>query len=419
MEETDINKISEVIHHVDELVNGHIDSIRDLLSNNELKNICKAYEENKNQNFDEGFSVFKIVSDLYYREKFHSQIIAALLHPKEKHNEGNKFLCQFLKYLNDKHNTKINSIDYQNAEVTGTRIIGEKKYIDIWIKGSKKCIIIENKIYNAKDQHLQIPTYFDNAEEDKYDIDAIIYLSLDGKKTNTDKSNWEKIDKPKRVRIEKKFVEIAAFNNEDGKEKDLYHGWIIPCTNIANNIDALLILRQYGKLIKSLNKNTMSNQITDKFFNVILNEDNFETALSIRDMLNNLNHFKLVRLRNLFQTKLHHSPFKYVEVQGERCLFTGFTWQNSEMKIQIKNTTEKLYNVQFFDETYYYGEGTDDRALEVLSKIGYNEFKPMTEDGSKKEYYERNFIFPKEENDMITFIDSFNIKLWEFSKKKE
>ena len=86
-DEINIEKISDVINQVDELINNQVGSINMLVSNKELQGICKKYEKNKSELTDIGFNVFTIVSDKSYREKFHSQIIAAKVslpqHPKQ------------------------------------------------------------------------------------------------------------------------------------------------------------------------------------------------------------------------------------------------------------------------------------------------------------------------------------------------
>ena len=416
MEEMDVNNILKVILQVDELMNIHLHSIQTLLSNSYLQRICNDYEEHKNELNDIGFNIFTIVSELYYHEKFHSQIIAALLDPNEKHNEGHKFLKVFISFLNNKFNDKckINIEDYKDAEVTGTKSIGEKGYIDIWIRGSKKCIIIENKINNALDQNRQIPTYVAHSKKEGYEIDAIIYLSIDGKKPIIDKCNWTQ---PEKEEIEKMLLEIAAFSNEDRKEKDLYHGWIIPCTNIANSIDALLILRQYGKLIKNLNIATMNNQIMKDFFEIILKENNFTTALDIKDMVDKMPAFMPEHLVYIFEPKLHQSPFKSIKAQEQYCKFREFYWHDSEIVIDIWVRDINTYVVQFFDSNFYYLDGEYDRAIEILEQIDYlNEFRSKN-DERKKDWHEKIFKFPTQENDMIEFIDLFNKKLKDFSEK--
>ena len=415
-DEIDFYKISNVINQVDELINNQVGSINTLVSNKELQGICKKYEKNKSELSDIGFNVFTIVSDKSYREKFHSQIIAAILNPQEKHNEGNKFLDVFLQYLNDKHlqdKHEIDISDYKDAVVTGTKDIGEKGFIDIWIRGQKKCIIIENKIYNANDRHLQIPRYFDYAEKEGYkdNIDAIIYLSLDGKKTITDISNWN--DKEQREKIENKLLKIAAFNYGNGKEEDLYHGWIIPATNIATNIDALLILRQYGKLIKSLNKTTMNNQIMENFYNkIIKNNDNYKTALSIISMVDELPQYLAQRIVDEFTND--HPPFKDIKPDKEVAVFSGGEINENNFTMRITCEMDK-YTFRFWDENFH--ENGIKNAKDIINKLGYVEF--YEEDNElKKDFKFTKVELLKAEEKILKFIKEFKDKLNELVRSK-
>ena len=99
MVETDIIKISEVIYQVDQLINIHICSIDKFLSNSDVKRNCTYYQENKSKKVAEGFNIFKIISDIYYRENFHSDILTSLLQKEQKHNGEDKYLKEFVKLL--------------------------------------------------------------------------------------------------------------------------------------------------------------------------------------------------------------------------------------------------------------------------------------------------------------------------------
>ena len=87
-----------------------------------------------------------------YSNMFSSDIIAAFLNPKAKHNEGNLFLDAFIDMLNrkmkrsNKNSTPIRKDFYVNALVER-----ERHKIDILITTIDKrhCIIIENKIEDS------------------------------------------------------------------------------------------------------------------------------------------------------------------------------------------------------------------------------------------------------------------------------
>ena len=84
------------------IVENHISSIQKFISTN--TQLYKDYIEKVNNRTKIGFNAFTLTSDFYYRENFHSFIIKAFLDPKEKHNEGYKYLHLFIELLNKVNN---------------------------------------------------------------------------------------------------------------------------------------------------------------------------------------------------------------------------------------------------------------------------------------------------------------------------
>lgn len=77
-----------------------IQEIIGIEEDNKLTGILNKFSEilRKRDEFKLGFNVFSLVSDTYYKENFHSEIIYALLNPKGEHGEGCLFLDLFLDY---------------------------------------------------------------------------------------------------------------------------------------------------------------------------------------------------------------------------------------------------------------------------------------------------------------------------------
>ena len=122
--------------------------IRNFILHQKFENIDKEIERIEREKQNNGFNLFTISSYNSYLENFHSDVIAILLSPKERHLQKEKFFKLFLSFLSSKYNAIIDENNYQNYEV-----LREKGRIDIWIKDkiSKRCIIIENKINDAVD----------------------------------------------------------------------------------------------------------------------------------------------------------------------------------------------------------------------------------------------------------------------------
>ena len=76
------------------------EQIREFLSDIAIISLSEKFDKIQKDTSEVGFNVFTLTSDLYYRENFHSDIIAAFLNPKAKHNEGNLFLDAFIDMLN-------------------------------------------------------------------------------------------------------------------------------------------------------------------------------------------------------------------------------------------------------------------------------------------------------------------------------
>jgi hypothetical protein len=338
-----------------------------------------------------GYNLFLLISDTYYKENFHSDIIRSLLDPQEKHNEGFKYLKLFLEFL-IKKGAKINIKDFQNS-----KIYREKGRIDILIMDdfSKKSIIIENKINGFFDMPRQIPRYHNYLTDSNYEVVAVAYLLLsDEKKPNIDDWTKEEIDI-----ILKKVISISAYKEISN---DLFNGWILPCERMSQNADALFIIRQYRKLIEYLGGNNMNKPIMEKFYESIIVEDNFKTAISLKSMIEELSNYRIDRIVDTFIG--NPKPFyQFRKISNTMARFEGLEIDNSKYAIEIIAEIDN-YKLQFWD-TNYKNEG-DNPAKYKLQSIGlFDEFY-------KVEYwYEKLFTFPNEENKIYDFIRMILSKL--------
>ena len=167
----------------------------DLLNDDNLLHICEKYaqEEEARKQESLGFNVFRIVSETYYHENFHSDVLAAFLDMKGAHGGETRYLHQFIRLLKN-HSPSITQ-DLHAQEFTDYTTAREKGRIDIRILDdtNRKAIIIENKIYNAVDQECQLPRYVDDVTESGYKVVAVVYLSLNGHKW-PNRSDWKHPD---------------------------------------------------------------------------------------------------------------------------------------------------------------------------------------------------------------------------------
>ena len=315
---------------------SHIENIKQVL--NDTKSISKEYDISKQDVFDIGFNAFTLVSDLYYRENFHSDIIKAILNPSEKHNQGTKYLFLFIDLLNKIKKLNINKSDFQNSQV-----IREENKIDILIKDnvSKKAIIIENKINNAGDMPRQIPRYY-NIVIQNYQVVAIAYITLDLSKT-PDKSTWNEEDK--KLPIDNLLVVIPAY--ERYGKYNLYEHWLVPSMVETQSIDSMFLLKQYGNLLKLLNINNMDTVSLEKFYETLKQGDNLKTSISIKNMLNDLPEYLTIRIEDKYRNNF--SPFdKILRWTKNYVIFEGFHFNDFYFKLDIWNDGQN-YTAQFWE----------------------------------------------------------------------
>ena len=147
-----------------------------MLGSDELKSLFNEHETTISRiNTSNSFTVFEVISDLYYRENFHSDLIAFFLDPNENHGMGSLGIELLIDLIVEETGWHINANDYDDSTV-----VREEGRIDILIRDdySKHAILVENKMNNAGDMDRQIPRYCDILEEQGYIIDAAVYLPM-------------------------------------------------------------------------------------------------------------------------------------------------------------------------------------------------------------------------------------------------
>ncbi len=390
-----------------------------------INQVAEDYLEHKTKKIDYGFNIFEIVTDLYYREKFHSDLIAAFLNPFEKHYEGNLFLNIFIEYINQiKPKLSINSLEFKNSEVITEFFIKsegyyekeennatEKGYIDILIKSvsHKKVIIIENKINNAPDQKNQLPKYAKYFLDNEYQIEAIIYLNLNHRK-KPDTTTWTK-DKEILKIIDDKLRIVEAYNETNNN--DLLKNWLVPCQLKAKNFDAIAILKQYSKLIQKLGFQNMNQLIMDKFYPNIQNKEKYETALAIRNMLNDLPKYTRRRIEQNYES--NYKPFEkiwlYEAKDGNAVVFEGSIYNTSKSRLvlHINVPSDLKVDLEFFERLNIENNREIATTKEVLKQINLLDSFTLTGDNRFK--YNTVFNLPYEENELYEIVNSFLEKL--------
>ncbi len=382
-----------------DIIAAHEESLKSFLE--QCGPICRDYEKSKQQGQDDSFNVFCLVSDLYYRENFHSDVIAFLLNTTENHGYGDKYLSIFISLLQSIGCRTIKQEYYKDAIA-----VREENKIDILVKSerSKHAIIIENKINNAGDMPRQLPRYYDYVSQN-YQIDAIVYIPLDSSK-GPDQSDWTNDDKEHVCPLLKI---IPAY---DRSHINLVDNWLHQLETISSDIDVLSMIRQYSRLIKILKSNVMDTVILEKFYNYIKVGDNLKTAQSVCNMLDELPCYLAHRIFERYSNNC--APFSkvwlYSKSDPRDAVFEGAEIQGMYLKMDIW-CSEEGYEVNFYipddkqpDEIVF-----NDLRKNVKSLNGFSDVLDEKCDITK------SFDF-SDETGLYSFIDSLLIELSKMKK---
>ena len=296
----------------------------------QLEEPLRRYKENKEKRMDPGFNVFYLISDYYYRETFHGDIIAALLSPDEKHGEGNLYIDLFIDMIKKAGSNQDINIEekleekYKSCSVVKEYTTNDGNLagrIDILIMGNEHCIVIENKLNNASDTYRQLPKYYNDLSNKKIKVDAFVYMPLDPSKEPND-LDWSYEEKKY---IDSHLVIIPAF--KDGST-NLINDWLIPAEERSTNEDAKFIIRQYKSLLNNLTIDIMDNS---DIINILCDDKNFETTISI------------LKLKDQFCNKIKEEFIEKLKSKLEKELNYDFSRKNKD-KIEIKNRDYPLWS---------------------------------------------------------------------------
>ena len=283
-----------------------------------------------------GFNVFRILSDYYYRENFHGDILEAIwTYNSNSEDRKYPFLQLFIKMIKDKEKIKTNYDDC--TKLSREEPIDGNRRIDFVIENEnekdKHCIIIENKLYDAVDMPNQLPAYKEAMKKRGYTVDAIVYIPLSEYKT-PDSSTWKN---------DVKVLIVPA--------KELIEKWLKPCIDYAskkNYVDIKVILEHYQKLLESLipNKEKISAMI--ELYNFLKDQDRCKEALSLHTMLQNMPETMYSHIYNLIlEDKEIKSFIDKCDLEPVNWAKSGFRIKNTEdvIHLECKFNWERAYTV--------------------------------------------------------------------------
>ena len=260
------------------------------------EDMLKRYREyiDKN-NFEENypFNIFELISDIYYRENFHSDIIAQLL-------RNEIILKNFLDFIG------VDKSMYENYEVER-----EESKIDILIKTEKNCIIFENKLNWAGDMPEQLFRYYNECKNNKkLEVDKIVYLSP---------NSWKQPEEQSIKEIPKELIKTII--GYDGENNDFYTMVLQKSLEEMNNKEPKewhLLLEHYLKILRQTGETKM-DKLTKEFYDKIVNDSKeYEKIELIANMYNDLTKTRINNLISTFSGENYNNECFYRDFYSEK-----------------------------------------------------------------------------------------------------
>lgn len=341
------------------------------------EDMLKRYREyiDKN-NFEENypFNIFELISDIYYRENFHSDIIAKLF-------ENEIILKNFLDFIG------VDKSKYENYEVER-----EESKIDILIKTEKNCIIVENKLNWAVDMPEQLFRYYNECKNNKkLEVDKIVYLSP---------NSWKQPEEQSIKEIPKELIKTII--GYDGENNDFYTMVLQKSLEEMNNKEPKewrLLLEHYLKILRKTGVTKMDT-LTKKFYEKIKEEpQEYEKIKLIVNMYNNLT---TTRANSLI------SKFINGKIWGN----PPFVYFDFYIKDKRKNYAINIFvNKYDYSNLYLYSRENDREKFEKDNKDieawlkKHNLFEGFEKDETWYNEWNKNFKFHEEENELYDFTE--------------
>lgn len=295
-----------------------------------------------------GFNAFELVSDIYRRENFHSDVMCAIINPRSKHGEGLRFLQLFITYLSQVARLKMN--DELSRALIGLQfkcdcvsVERERDKIDLLIEGSDWAIIIENKINGADDMYRQLPRYVEKTTARGKRVVAIVYITAAVPKEPRD-DEWNDKDKEIVLPI---LLSVVGYN-ETSKDLDIVKGWLERCELEASQFSTRAVLSQYCELLRNQAGETMNQEEMIKLFGVLK-----ENKIGYNELLKVLYAMPHALSKKIVQDCSGITGVRKVWIYKTAVAVFELNAQLSKMKFAIDVHCENLsdYGVSFFERT--------------------------------------------------------------------
>ena len=241
----------------------------------------ETYNDNKPEK-----CIFNAVSDMYYRENFHSDVIAYYLSydiPKR---------C-LINWINEQQNSseEIVFAEYENS--IPIREEGRRD-ITIYSQNHKRAIFIENKSNEAEDMDKQVYRYYRSLRQEKVEVDAIVYLN-------------------------KKTIKEPSYTGWNNKEINTIKQKLLVTTLTGHNSFCEKVLDEVIKNSNDIRLSAFSMELKALFANIIkgdgiMNNSDLEEFMSVLSSGNNATSMKkLVQIYNDLPNSMREYYYNYIQ----------------------------------------------------------------------------------------------------------
>ena len=353
----DCKKMMDLLQYVQTLSDKNLDNLKSFLNDE-----CKEYSKEKRRIYAEHdidntrrFNFFESISDKWYMENFHSDILYTILNPKTPEIHRKYFVEKFVKFLGIENRFDCT----KDFEVTR-----EEGHIDLLIKNDKQAIIIENKINYAPDMDNQLVRYMKYVDEELgIKTYTVVYLTLinDGKE-------------PPLGKYDKNFKKYADILKDNGVLKKVYA--VDGEKSLANNLlptlcellqkeqeqsqnekescnIARVYINQYKILLEHLGgKAYMKSKDKELIEEIYSSQDKFEAANDFAELWNDK-----CRINEAVEAVLGDKFRK---------IFPEKEWEPSTL-----HDTYTYYWPSNFDDAKVYYFWDDKKGKEVIQQVGF------------------------------------------------
>jgi hypothetical protein len=231
----------------------------------------------------------------------------------------------------------------------------------------------------------QIGRYYDWCGNAKYEVSAVIYLTLDG------------IKQPPPVKDNVRLV-LKSVGTVGTAKSTLLRGWIEPSLKQVVGIETASLLYQYSILLRHMGAKAMERQRMEAFYGVVNENKNLETVRDIVAMSSALPEYRRDRLQAAIED---YAPFlnsaKYGSSDCPGVLYFNFNEGPNGFKLDIYFYEDGSAEMIFWNPLLQTKTGLNN-VKKKLEAVGFeDEFKyeEETEEGGEFYRYKKRFAVAK------------------------